>query len=264
MNTRTITTARGAQIRVLEGSPASGSGAPLVFLHGTGGLFPDNPFLEDLARRYHVSAPELPGYGASTGEDLLEDMLDFALHGWDVVTALGLHRPHLVGHSMGGMIAAEMACVAPHDLGKLVLVDAAGLWIPEQPIPDLFALLPFEFATLLFHDPTAGAAMLTGGLDFSNLEAIRDFYIGNAKRMGVAGKILFPIPNRRLSKRLYRLTAETAIIWGASDKLIPPAYADKWKELIPGAQLVLIEAAGHMVPYEQRNQFVAAVSKFLG
>ena len=67
-------------------------------------------------RRISVFAPELPGYGESSGEELLEDMQDFALHGWDVVTALGLSKPHLVGHSMGGMIAAEMACLAPERL----------------------------------------------------------------------------------------------------------------------------------------------------
>jgi pimeloyl-ACP methyl ester carboxylesterase len=260
MNKTLIETRRGARVRVLE----AGKGAPVLFLHGAGGLFNDNPFLDQLAARYHVYAPELPGYGESTGEELLEDMLDFALHGWDVADALGLVRPHLVGHSMGGMIAAEMACIAPHDLAKLVLVDAAGLWIPEHPIPDLFALLPFEFAALLFHDPVAGAALLTGGLDFSNLEAIRDFYIGNAQRMGVAGKILFPIPNRRVSKRLYRLTAETLVLWGRSDKLIAPVYAEKWKELIPGAQLRFIDAAGHMLPYEQPAAFSAAVAEFLG
>src|SRR5262249_15032983 len=156
---RTIETKRGARCRVLEG----GSGAPVVFLHGAAGLFDDNPFLDRLAARYHVFAPELPGYGESTGEDLLEDMLDFALHGWDVVAALGLHRPHLVGHSLGGMIAAEMACIAPHDLGKLALVSAAGLWIDAHPIPDVFTLLPFEFAELLFHDSAKGTALLTGG-----------------------------------------------------------------------------------------------------
>src|SRR5262249_25649837 len=166
MKTTTIETKRGAGVSVLE----AGRGAPLVFLHGTGGLLPENPFLDKLAERYHVYAPELPGYGASTGDELLEDMLDFALHGWDVVAALGLKRPHLMGHSMGGMIAAEMACIAPNDLAKLVLVGAAGLWIAEHPIPDLYAMLPFEFATLLFHDPVSGAAMLTGGLDFRNLE----------------------------------------------------------------------------------------------
>src|SRR5215207_594794 len=166
MKWRAIETARGAHCRVLEG----GGGAPLVFLHGAPGLLSENPFLDTLARRYHVFAPELPGYGESAGEELLEDMLDFTLHGWDVVAALGLDGPHLVGHSMGGMIAAEMACLAPRDLGKLVLVDAAGLWLDAHPIPDLFSLLPFQFAELLFHDPERGAALLTGGVDFSNME----------------------------------------------------------------------------------------------
>lgn len=260
MNKTLIDTARGAKIRVLE----AGKGAPVLFLHGAGGLFPDNPFLDQLAERYHVYAPELPGYGESTGEDLLDDMLDFALHGWDVVQALGLKQPHLIGHSMGGMIAAEMACIAPNDLSKLVLVNAAGLWIPEQPIPDLFALLPFEFAQLLFHDPVAGAAMLTGGLDFSNVDAVAEFYIGNARRMGMAGKILFPIPNRGVAKRLYRLTAKTLVLWGRSDKLIPPVYAEKWNELLSGSRLQFIDAAGHMVPYEQPAAFCAAVREFLG
>ena len=260
MNSRFLTTKRGCKVRVLEG----GSGAPLVFLHGAGGLFPDNPFLDALAEKYHVFAPELPGYGDSTGEDLLEDMLDFTLHTADVVADLGLSKPHLIGHSMGGMIAAEMAAVAPHDLGKLVLVGAAGLWIAEQPIPDLYALLPHEYPKVLFHDPAAGLAMLTGGLDFSNLEVLAEFYIQNSRRMAMAGKILFPIPNRRLSKRLYRVKAETLIVWGASDALIPPVYAERWKEQIAGSRLVQIAEAGHMVPYEQPEVFVSAVSGFLG
>ena len=80
----------------------------------------------------------------------------------------------------------------------------------------------------------------------------------------MAGKVLFPIPNRHVAKRLYRLSAETALIWGKSDKLIPPVYARKWKELIPPAELVLIDDAGHMLPYEQPAAFTAAVTKFLG
>src|SRR5215470_3748238 len=242
----------------------SGSGHPLVFFHSAGGLLAENPFLDELAGRYHVFAPELPGYGESTGEDLLEDMLDFALHGWDVVDTLGLRRPHLVGHSMGGMITAEMAAIAPHDAGKLVLVGAAGLWMDEHPIPDLFSLLPEQFAELLFHDPLAGQALLTGGVDFSDMEALKNFYIGQQRRLAMAGKILFPIPNRRVSKRLYRLTAETLVLWGRSDKLIVPAYGELWARLIPRATLILIADAGHMLPYEQPKAFVDAVSAFLG
>jgi pimeloyl-ACP methyl ester carboxylesterase len=257
---RTIETRRGARVRVLQG----GSGTPLVFLHGAGGLFAENAFLDRLAERYRVFAPELPGYGDSTGEELLDDMLDFALHGWDVVEALGVERPHLVGHSMGGMIAAEMAAVAPHDVAKLVLVGSAGLWLPEHPMPDLFAMLPFEYARVLFHDPELGAALLTGGTDFSNMDALAEFYIANSRRMAQAGKLLFPIPNRRLSKRLYRITAETLLVWGKSDQVTPPVYGERFRDAIAGARLVLIDEAGHMVPYEQPDVFTSVVSGFLG
>jgi pimeloyl-ACP methyl ester carboxylesterase len=259
MKARAVETRRGVRCRVFE----AGSGAPLVFLHGAGGLLRDNPFLDDLARRHHVLAPEWPGYGESTGEDLLEDMLDFALHGWDVVEALGLSRPHLVGHSMGGMIAAEMACLAPHDLGRLVLVSPAGLWLDAHPIPDIFAALPFEIPGLLFADPAKGAALLTGGLDLNDMDALKDFYIGNARRLAMAGKILFPIPNRRLSKRLYRLSAPTLVLWGAEDRLIAPVYTTRWAELLPRAAVEIVPDAGHMLPYERPEAFGDAVSRFL-
>jgi pimeloyl-ACP methyl ester carboxylesterase len=260
MKWQTIETTRGVRCRVLEG----GGGTPLVFLHSAGGLLAENPFLERLTQRYHVFAPEWPGYGDSTGEELLEDMLDFALHGWDVVDALALRRPHLAGHSMGGMIAAEMACLAPRELGKLVLAAPAGLWLDEHPIPDIFALLPFQLAELLFHDPRQGQALLTGGADLSDIEALKEFYIASQRRLAMAGKILFPIPNRRLSKRLYRLTAETLLVWGASDRLIVPAYAARWQALVPAARVELVDGAGHMLPYEQPDAFVRAVETFLG
>lgn len=259
MKARTIETKRGARCRVLE----AGSGTPVVFLHSAGGLLADNPFLDQLASRYHVFAPELPGYGESTGEDLLEDMLDFTLHGWDVVSALGLKRPHLVGHSMGGMMAAEMAAVAPSDLDRLVLVGAAGLWMDEHPIPDVFAMLPHEIAAALFLDPAKGATLLTGGADLSDMEALKEFYLASQRRLAMAGKILFPIPNRRLSKRLYRLRAETLLVWGAGDKLIVPAYTRQWQNLVPSARIEMIAGAGHMLPYEQPEAFVEAVQKFL-
>jgi len=260
MKWQTIETKKGTRCRVLEG----GSGAPVVFLHSAGGLLRDNSFLDQLAQRYSVFAPEWPGYGESTGEELLEDMLDFALHGWDLVDALELRQPHLVGHSMGGMIAAEMACLAPRDLGKLVLVGAAGLWLDERPIPDLFAMLPHQIADVLFADPQKGQALLTGGADLSDMEALKDFYVASQRRLAMAGKILFPIPNRRLSKRLYRLTAETLVLWGAADRLIVPAYAERWKSLIPTARVETIEGAGHMLPYEQPEAFVRTVGSFLG
>ena len=259
MRARVVETRRGAKVHVRE----AGAGVPLVFLHGAGGLFAENRFLEQLGEHFHVFAPAWPGYGESVGEELLEDMLDFTLHGWDVVDALGLERPHLVGHSMGGMIAAEMACVAPRDVGRLVLVAAAGLWLDDDPIPDLFSLLPEHLPPLLSHDPAVATRLLTGGVDFDDPKALETFLITNARQLGTAGKILFPIPDRRLAKRLYRLRAPTLVIWGAEDRLIPPVYAAYWRRLVPSAEEVVIPEAGHMLAYERPEPFVEAVAGFL-
>jgi pimeloyl-ACP methyl ester carboxylesterase len=264
MNERTVETRRGAQVRVLEGGPEGAQ--PLLFLHGLAGLLDDHALLDRLSERYRVLAPELPGYGASTGEELLEDMLDFALHGWDVTVALGVdgRRPHLVGHSLGGMIAAEMACLAPAGLGRVVLVDPFGLWLDDHPIPDLFSFLPFEFGDYLFHDSSRAESLLTGGMDFSDPEALKEFFVGNARRLGTAGKMLFPVPNRRLSKRLYRLTSDTLVVWGADDRLIAPVYADRWADLLPCATVRTVAEAGHMVPYEQPEALAQEMAAFLG
>src|SRR3954454_10802969 len=225
----------------------------------------DEPIVERLAERYRVHAPELPGYGESTGEELLEDMLDFTLHGWDVCDALGVGAPNLVAHSMGAMIAAEMACVDNRRANKLVLIDPAGLWIDDHPIPDVFGMLPHQMPQGLFHDPAKGAASMTRGSDFTDQQALLDFFIGNAKRLGTAGENLLPIPNRRLSKRLYRMGVETLLVWGASDQLIPPGpYAARWQELVRHAQLVTIADAGHMAPVEQPDAVAGAIEKFLG
>jgi pimeloyl-ACP methyl ester carboxylesterase len=258
-----IETRKGAAVRVLEAGPVDGR--PLVFMHGVAGILDDHAFLELLAEGYRVHAPELPGYGESDGEELFEDMLDFALNGWDVITELGLagQRPALVGHSLGGMIAAEMACLAPQALERLVLVDPLGLWLDEHPIPDLFSFLPFEFADRLFKDPKRGSALLLGGVDFSDDAATRDFLVANARRLGTAGKMLFPIPNRRLSKRLYRLTVDTLVLWGEDDQFVPPVYAQSWAELLPCGRVVMVPEAGHMAPYDRPEAVAREVSAFL-
>ena len=79
-----------------------------------------------------------------------------------------------------------------------------------------------------------GQTLLTGGADFSDMEVFKEFYLGQQRRLAMAGKILFPIPNRRVSKRLYRVTAKTLVLWGGADKLIVPAYAERWAPAHPG------------------------------
>ncbi|MEI9888582.1 MAG: alpha/beta fold hydrolase [Rhizomicrobium sp.] len=246
-------------VRYIEG----GSGEPLVFLHGAGGVQAGDPLLEKLSAKHHVYAPLLPGYGDSEECREIRDMLDFTLHTWDVIEALGLEDPILVGHSMGGMIAAEMAAVAPHDVTRLGLICPAGLWLDAHPIPDLFAMLPFELPPLLFHDVEAGTKLLTAGLTLSDPNFLQTYLVTNARQMGMAGKILFPVPERGLSQRLYRIKARTVLIWGDGDKLIPPAYAHGFKKGIAGAELVSIPEAGHMVTLEKTDQVVQALGRLV-
>jgi pimeloyl-ACP methyl ester carboxylesterase len=244
-------------VRYFEG----GNGLPLLFLHGAGGLAQNDPFFAKLAGKYHVYAPLLPGYGDSEECHELRDMLDFTLHTWDVVDALALNKPIIVGHSMGGMIAAEMAAVALHDVDRLGLIAPAGLWLDHHPIPDLFATLPYDFPKLLFHNVEAGAALFTAGVAFDDPEWLKSFLVSNARQLGMAGKILFPIPERGLASRLYRIRAKTILVWGDSDKLISPVYAEAFKKGIKGAELVAIPEAGHMVTIEKPDQVLAALGR---
>jgi pimeloyl-ACP methyl ester carboxylesterase len=257
-----VRTLRGAECAVRRFGDVDGR--PVVFFHGAAGPIGDEEFLTNLAAQgFRVFAPEWPGYGTSTGEELLEDMLDFALHGWDVVDRLGLSDVILAGHSMGGMIAAEMATLCPSRLDALVLVAPNGLWIEDKPIVDLFSLLPFQFAEVLFADAAAGAALLTGGVDFNDMEALTEFFIGNARRLGTAGKILFPIPNRRVAKRLYRVTVPVLIAWGDADRYIDPGYAEGWKALLDDSTVVRFPDSGHMVPFERAQELATVVADFV-
>jgi len=244
-------------VRYFEG----GNGAPLVFLHGAGGLEAKDPFLAALAEKYHVYAPLLPGYGDSAECGELRDMLDITLHTLDVVDALGLKDPILVGHSMGGMIAAEMAALDNHRFSRLALIAPAGLWLDDHPIPDIFSLVPYEYPPLLFHNVEAGAALMTQGVAFDDPEWLKGFLVTNARQLGMAGKLLFPIPERGLSQRLYRIRAKTLLIWGDSDKLIAPVYAQAFKKGIKGAELAAIPEAGHMVIWEKTAAVMSALER---
>jgi pimeloyl-ACP methyl ester carboxylesterase len=259
MELKTVQTHR-VPVRYYEG----GKGQPLVFLHGAGGILPQDPFLDRLAQKFHVYAPLLPGYGDSQECSALRDMLDFTLHTSDVIDALGLSKPVLAGHSMGGMIAAEMAALAPRDFDRLALIAPAGLWLDAHPIPDLFAMLPYEMPPYLFHDVEAGTRLMTAGVALNDPEWLKGFLVMNARQMGTASKLLFPVPERGLSERLYRIKAKTLLIWGASDKLIPPVYGEAFRKAIKGAQLTVIPKAGHLVTLEQPDELVSALGTLGG
>lgn len=248
---------RHAAVKYLEG----GSGEPLVFLHGAGGMTPDDPILQALAASHHVYAPYVPGFGETEDCPELRDMLDYTLHTWDVVRGLGLEDPILVGHSMGGMIAAEMAAIAPNDVTRLILIAPAGLWMDDHPLPDMFTLMPYEMPKYLFHDPETGAKLMTAGVRIDDPEFLKAYLVRNARQLGMAGKLLFPIPDRGLADRLYRIRAKTVIVWGESDRLIPPIYGPAFEAGIPDAKLVRVPDAGHMVILEKPEAVAKAVAE---
>jgi pimeloyl-ACP methyl ester carboxylesterase len=245
----------GRRIEVVE----AGKGRDLLFLHGAGGHMPADPLIAALASQYRVVAPLLPGYGQSAGEDDLRDMLDVTLHTLDVLQALKLDQPIVVGHSMGGMIAAEMAAIARTEIARLCLLAPAGLWLDDHPVVDIFTKLPYELPGLLFHDAEAGQKLLASGGNMDDPEFLKQFLVMNARRLGMAGKLLFPIPDRGLGQRLYRITADTLIVWGAEDVLIPPVYGDAFKKAISQAKLVKVSGAGHAVGQEKPQAVLEAI-----
>ncbi|MCL2428627.1 MAG: alpha/beta hydrolase [Alphaproteobacteria bacterium] len=245
------------ETHVLEG----GSGPDLVFLHSAGGVRPDDPFLLKLSESYRVHAPLLPGYGESPECTAIRDMLDVTLHTFDVVEKLGLSKPILVGHSLGGMIAAEMAAVCPNEVDRLCLIAAAGLWLDEYPSPDLFAMLPGEFPEMLFHDVELGRSLITSNVDIKDPKFLIPFLVDNARQLGMAGKLLFPIPERGLKDRLYRIKARTVLVWGDSDKVFPAPYAQAFKAQIRGAELLSVPDAGHAVTAEKPETVIAAIRR---
>ncbi len=248
---------RHAAVRYLEG----GAGEPLLFLHGAGGLISaEDPLLRELARDHQVFAPFLPGYGGSDDCGELRDMLDYTLFGWDLARAFGVSDPILVGDGMGGMIAAEMAAIAPNDVSRLALIAPAGLWLEDYPVPDLFTLLPYELPGYMFHDVEAGARRLTAGLKLDDPAFLQDYLVRNARQLGMAGKLLFPIPERGLAQRLYRIAARTVILWGEQDRFYPAVYGEAFRDAIAGSTMVLVPECGHLVGIEQPGAVVQAIA----
>ncbi len=238
----------------------------VLFLHDVYGLFDSEPLLEALGDAHHVLAPNWPGYDDHPTEGRIKNMLDFTLHGWDIASAVGLlgaddRTPiRLIGHGFGAMIASEMAATCPSLVESLVLLAPLGLWVDASPLPDLFASLPFKVPGLWFMNPADGAATMFGGLDVGDPVALQRFVIANSRRLGTAGKVLFPIAERGASRRLPRITAHTTVVWGQHDRLLPiRPYADAWTSAIPGAQLVVRPDAAHALGHDGDVQALAAL-----
>ena len=258
MDTSTVAVQDGAfEVELRQ----AGSGQPVVWLHGEAG--PSwNAFHDALAQHYHVLAPSHPGYGASTGGDKLDDIHDAIYFYLDLLDALDLRQLALIGHGLGGMFAAELAAVQPSRFSHLVLVDPFGLWLPEVPTLDYFVLPPAELARALYHDASSPAAQATAKAP-EGQEALVAYMLERAQAMASAARYLWPIPDRGVSKRLHRVAAPTLVIWGESDRVVPPAYGPEWARRIRGSRLVIRQDSGHLPHVEHPAALADLIEAFL-
>jgi pimeloyl-ACP methyl ester carboxylesterase len=243
----------------------SGSGPPLVYLHGPWGLAPDRAFVARLAGTHKVFAPKFPGTSAGDPNSVhaLGGWHDLVVYTGELVDRLELAAPALVGHSIGALLAAEFAAAAPRAVGRLVLIDPVGLWRDDHPVKNWMILSDAARKSALFAAPDGEAARRFFAVPAdpeARVEALAQFIWAQA----CTGKFVWPVADRGLSRRIHRIAAPTLIVWGNADGIIAPLYADEFAKRIPGATVEVIAQAGHLPQLEQEERVVAAIGKFLG
>ena len=258
-NKQTLTTMNG---RVESYVTSQGSGPPAVFLHGADGPQWD-PFLDDLSEEFTVYAPSLPGTeGDPDAVREIRGLWELTLHYYEVFEQLGLSSPPVIGHSFGGMLAAEIAATNPERVSKLVLISSIGLWRDEEKVQDWMGLGPDDLMPLLFHEPEGQLARDMMALPDEEI-AKQDETIRRSWALACSGAFIWPIPDKGLSRRIHRITAPTMIVWGKGDGLVPPVYAADFASAIPGSSVLMLDRAAHVPQLERRDAVTPAVIDFL-
>ena len=239
---------------------AIGSGPDVLALHRAATL-EGYQFARGLADRFRVLLPFHPGFGESGDAPHIAGMQDMVVHYLNLVDAMGLTKPHLMGHSMGGWMTAEIAVVAGDRFGKLVLNAPAGLNHPDHPSIDLAAVPPQDLPGNLAHNVDVALRYFPGGSDCPPLEQ----FLADWAREGAAlGHILQPFgmghPN--LGRWLSRIPNETLVVWGDQDRLLPASQAPIWAIRIPKARLLDVPNAAYFAMQEQ-PACVTAIGDFL-
>jgi pimeloyl-ACP methyl ester carboxylesterase len=243
----------------------SGDGPPLVYLHGPWGLPPDRSFVARLAEACTVYAPRHPGTtpGDENAVHVLSGWLDLLVYYGELFDRLALAAPFaLVGHSFGGLVAAELAAATPGAVRKLVLIDPVGLWRDDIPVKNWMILRDDERRSALFADPqgTAAQAFFAAPGDVKERAAVLASFVW---AQACTGKFVWPVPDRGLKNRIHRIAAPTLLVWGDDDRIIAPAYAEEFAKGIRGARVKLVAKAGHLPQLEQSEAVAKAVLDFI-
>lgn len=246
---------RGTSIKLMRG----GKGPPLLLLRGTDASDAWLPWMDRLAERHEVILPEHPGFGGKPMPPWLDSVSDYANFYLDLIDKLALDRVHLLGTSLGGWMAAELAHRSDRKLASLTLVGAAGLRVEGVDGIDVFLRTEEQGLRDRFHDAAkaeaAAARMLTPECEDVRLQnAVSIARVSWAPRLH----------DRQLAKWLHRISVPTLLVWGEHDRLFPMAHAEAWRDGIPGAKLTVVKGCGHAVALEQPDALVKAVLDHTG
>jgi pimeloyl-ACP methyl ester carboxylesterase len=245
--------ADGLTVRIDE----RGSGQPVLVLHGGAGSQSVTGFAEALSARAHVITPTHPGFGGEPRPDWFDSVDDLAHAYLELLERLDLRDVTVIGFSIGGWIASEMAVRDTSRLGQIVLVDAAGIQVEGQKIADVFSLTPDQLSALSFHnpaafrvDPTSLSPQQIAGRA-ANFQALGVY----TRKQGMA--------DPKLRRRLGRVKIPALVVWGESDGVVSPDYGRAYARSFPHARFELIPEAGHMAQLEQPERLLKLVGELV-
>jgi pimeloyl-ACP methyl ester carboxylesterase len=262
--------AAGRKVDIFE----AGDGAPLVYLHGFADLHGVKadpfPFHQALAQTRRLIAPAHPGCAGSDEYTDLSTVEDAVYHTLEVLDALEIDRFDLVGHCMGGWIAAELAVRHPRCVASLTLIGASGLFVTGAPIGDIFMMAQpergIDYASLRQMLFAAGDTPLGCEL-FPDSRGEVDDEVRRYQMLRFASFIGFKPPyfyNRSLVNRLHRVTCPALVIWGENDHMVPREHGHAYADGLQGSNgLKLIAGTGHAAHLEAPGQVAGLITEFL-
>lgn len=240
-----------------------GSGRPVAFLAGQGGLPKWTPFLDRLAERYEVVAPSLPGYPGGSGHTLLDGHLDWILAVRDLLNGCGLEGGDtcLAGSGPGASFALEIAALWPHKVAKLAVVAPWGLYDEAEPMTDPWAQRQNELPGMLCADPGNWSALVSAPEGANSTE----WPIVQTRALEASARAFWPLGETGLGRRLYRVLAETQLVWGAEDRILPRSYAEAFRRGLGGdSRLTVIDGAGHLAELDRPDAVADTLIGFFG
>ncbi len=249
----TLRLSREPEVRIVRG----GSGQTLVWLHGMAVPGPDDTVLNALAEDHQVIAPLMPGLATLDELAELPTLHDLVLFYDSVLAELGVESAALAGHGFGAMLAAELAALSPGRFQGLALVGPLGLWNDAHPVEDIFANRFPDVEELIW-----SGSRYRPKVEQSQDDAV-ETYIRFANALGTMANYTWPIPDRGLRRRLYRIDVPTLVLAPRSDAWIPAAYADEFVAAIEDARAADLEGS-HMAPYEDPAGFARTIGAFMG